>query len=45
MKILQEKLGDKNDDGDTVSLSAMRKWHVFRGGTMKSLAEPKDPES
>ncbi|RWC19169.1 MAG: hypothetical protein EOS51_15605 [Mesorhizobium sp.] len=44
MKIVQKRKGHLSPtDGDTVSLSAIRKWCVLRDGKFKSLVELKDP--
>lgn len=43
MKIVQERKKHRNADGDIISLSAWRQWHVVRDGKMFSMVELKDP--
>jgi hypothetical protein len=43
MKIVQERKNHRNADGQIISLSAWRQWHVLRDGKLLSMVELKDP--
>jgi hypothetical protein len=43
MKLVQERVGHRNDSGELVSLSAWRQWHVAREGKLVPIVELKDP--
>lgn len=43
MKMIQEKMGHKNDRGEIISHSSWRDWHVLRDGRLFSLDELKNP--
>jgi hypothetical protein len=42
MRLFQERLDHRNEDGEFVSLSAWRQWHVIRNQTLVPLLELKD---
>jgi len=44
MKVVQEKLGHRNNDGELISLSSWRQWHVIRRNKYTPLEELKDPK-
>lgn len=43
MKEIQRQVGHVNQNGDLISLSAYRQWHVIRGGQLVPLDRLKDP--
>lgn len=43
MRLVQEKLNHRNQDGEIISLSAWRQWHVERGGQLIPVLDLKDP--
>jgi hypothetical protein len=43
MQIVQKRLNHRNKDGQLVSLSAWRQWHVVRDGKLVRLFDLKDP--
>jgi hypothetical protein len=43
MKIVQERENHRNANGEIISLSAWRQWHVLREGKLFSIVELKDP--
>jgi hypothetical protein len=43
MKIVQERKKHRNSDGEIISLSSWRQWHVVREGKLLRMDELKDP--
>lgn len=43
MKLVQHRKNHRNHQGELISLSAWRQWHVIRDGKMLSMLELKDP--
>jgi hypothetical protein len=44
LKIVQQRIGHRNNKGELISLSAWRQWHVIRDGKLNSILELKDPQ-